>query len=32
MKANEYESCHNCLVDSAIALLVVMDKQSDLND
>jgi hypothetical protein len=21
---NEYESCHNCLVDSAIALLVVM--------
>jgi len=23
-KANEYESCHNCLVDSAIALLVVM--------
>jgi hypothetical protein len=23
-KANEYESCHNCLVDTAIALLVVM--------
>jgi hypothetical protein len=23
-KANEYEYCHNCLVDSAIALLVVM--------
>jgi hypothetical protein len=24
LQVNEYKSCHNCLVDSAIALLVVM--------